>query len=108
MTNISHYVHAGIELLLRLFLDPSLLQPAQGWCQRQLCIEGFMKVVCMRGSQPLMSRHRRDRLQWAQQHVHWTPDHWRAVLFMDESRFSLESDSRYYLIWREAGTHYHP
>ena len=26
---------------------------------------------------------------------------------MDESRFSLESDSRRYLIWREPGSHYH-
>lgn len=57
---------------------------------------------------PLTSRHRRDRLQWARQHVHWTPDQWRAVLFTDESRFSLQSDSRRYLIWREPGTRYHP
>ncbi|KFM62362.1 Transposable element Tcb1 transposase, partial [Stegodyphus mimosarum] len=57
---------------------------------------------------PLMSRHRRDRLQLARQHVHWTPDQWRAVLFMDESRFSLESKSRRYIIWRELGTRYHP
>ncbi|KFM77058.1 Transposable element Tcb2 transposase, partial [Stegodyphus mimosarum] len=56
---------------------------------------------------PLTSCHRRDRLQWARQHVHWTPDQWRAVLFMDESRFSLESDSRRYLIWGEPGTRYH-
>ncbi|GBN28020.1 hypothetical protein AVEN_82005-1 [Araneus ventricosus] len=27
---------------------------------------------------------------------------------MDESRFSLQSDSRCYLIWRSPGTHYHP
>ncbi|GBN25385.1 Transposable element Tcb1 transposase [Araneus ventricosus] len=53
-----------------------------------------------------MSRHRRGRLRWA--HVHWTPDQWRAVLFTDESRFSLQSDSRRYLIWREPGTCYHP
>ena len=41
------------------------------------------------------------------QHVHWTPDLWRAVLFTDEFRFSLESDSRRYLIWRENRTHYY-
>ncbi|GBM35827.1 Transposable element Tc3 transposase [Araneus ventricosus] len=36
------------------------------------------------------------------------PDQWRAVRFTDESRFSLQSDSRRYLIWREPGTRYHP
>ncbi|KFM57061.1 Transposable element Tcb2 transposase, partial [Stegodyphus mimosarum] len=56
---------------------------------------------------PLTSRHRRDRLQWARQHVHWTPDQWWAVLFTNESSFSLEIDSSY-LIWRELGTRYHP
>ncbi|KFM60768.1 Transposable element Tcb1 transposase, partial [Stegodyphus mimosarum] len=45
-------------------------------------------AICML----LMSR--RDHLHWARQHVHWTPNQWRAVLFKDESRFSLESDSR--------------
>ncbi|GBO35448.1 hypothetical protein AVEN_160173-1 [Araneus ventricosus] len=55
-----------------------------------------------------VSRHRRGRLRWAQQHVHWTPDQWRTVLFTDESRFCLQSDSRRYLVWREPGTRYHP
>ncbi|KFM63614.1 Transposable element Tcb2 transposase, partial [Stegodyphus mimosarum] len=69
--------------------------------------------VCMRGDKPficlpLTSLHRRDCLQWARQHVHWTLDQWRAVLFRDESRFSLESDSRRYLIWRKPGIRYHP
>ena len=40
---------------------------------------------------PLTSRHRRDRLQWARQHVHWTPHQWKAVFFMDTSRFSLKN-----------------
>ncbi|GBN06652.1 Transposable element Tcb1 transposase [Araneus ventricosus] len=62
------------------------------------------QAICV----PLTSRHRRERLRWAHQHVHWTPDQWRAVLFTDESGFSLQSDSRCYLIWREPGTRYHP
>ena len=61
-------------------------------------------AICM----PLTSRHRRGRLQSARQHVHWTPDQWRAVLFTDEPRFSLESDSMRYLTWREPWTRYHP
>ncbi|KFM62332.1 Transposable element Tcb1 transposase, partial [Stegodyphus mimosarum] len=69
---------------------------------RRLYEGGFHKATSH-----LLSRHRRDRLQWGR-HVHWTPDQWRAVFFTNESRFSLESDSRRYLIWREPGTHYHP
>ncbi|KFM62471.1 Transposable element Tc1 transposase, partial [Stegodyphus mimosarum] len=49
-----------------------------------------------------------DELWWARQHVHWTSDQWRAVLFTGEFGFSLESDSRHYWIWGEPGTHYHP
>ncbi|KFM76010.1 Transposable element Tcb2 transposase, partial [Stegodyphus mimosarum] len=50
-------------------------------------------AICVK----LTLRHRRNRSQWAQ-HVHWMRDQWRAVVFTDESRFSLESDSRRYLI----------
>ena len=32
----------------------------------------------------LKSVHRRDRLQLARQHVHWTSDQWRAVLLTNE------------------------
>ncbi|GFT96173.1 hypothetical protein TNCV_4126671 [Trichonephila clavipes] len=37
-----------------------------------------------------------------------TEQHWACVLFSDESRFSLSSDCRRQLIWRESGTAYHP
>ncbi|GFS61733.1 transposable element Tcb1 transposase [Trichonephila clavipes] len=33
---------------------------------------------------------------------------WACVLFSDESRFSLSSDCRRHLIWRESGTAYRP
>ncbi|GFV18261.1 transposable element Tcb1 transposase [Trichonephila clavipes] len=35
-------------------------------------------------------------------------DDWACVLFSDESRFSLSSDCRRQLIWRESGTAYRP
>ena len=56
---------------------------------------------------PLTARHRRDRLNWARMHVHWEQDQWRPVLFTDESRFALQSDSRRVYIWRESGTRFH-
>ncbi|GBO21143.1 hypothetical protein AVEN_259228-1 [Araneus ventricosus] len=40
------------------------------------------------------------------EHRSWTPEKWGHVLFMDESRFNIQIDSRMAMIWREPGTHY--
>ncbi|GFV86439.1 transposable element Tcb2 transposase [Trichonephila clavipes] len=46
-------------------------------------------VVCV----PLNGRQRRNRLCWAREHVSWTQQQWASVLFTDESRFTMKSDS---------------
>ncbi|GFX36600.1 transposable element Tcb1 transposase [Trichonephila clavipes] len=56
---------------------------------------------------PLTATHCRLRLTWCREHALWTPQQWSCVIFSDESRFSLQSDSRRTLIWREPVTHYH-
>ncbi|GFU13885.1 transposable element Tcb2 transposase [Trichonephila clavipes] len=61
-------------------------------------------VVCV----PLTRQHRTARLQWCREHRNWTEQDWACVLFSDESRFSLSSDCRRQLIWRESGTAYRP
>lgn len=61
-------------------------------------------VVCV----PLSPVQRVARLRWSEEHRHWTRDQWSHVLFSDESRFSLQTDSRRTLIWREQGTRYNP
>ncbi|GFV78055.1 transposable element Tcb2 transposase [Trichonephila clavipes] len=61
-------------------------------------------VVCV----PLTRQHRTARLQWCRKHHNWTEQDWACVLFSDESRFSLSSDCRRQLIWRESGTAYRP
>ncbi|GFT97660.1 transposable element Tcb2 transposase [Trichonephila clavipes] len=61
-------------------------------------------IVCV----PLTRQHRTDRLQWCREHHNWTEQDWACVLFSDESRFSLSSDSRCQLIWRKSGTAYRP
>ncbi|GFY31351.1 transposable element Tcb1 transposase [Trichonephila clavipes] len=61
-------------------------------------------VVCV----PLTRQHRTARLQWCREHHNWTEQDWTCVLFADESRFSLSSDCRRQLIWRESGTAYRP
>ncbi|GFX92931.1 transposable element Tcb2 transposase [Trichonephila clavipes] len=42
-------------------------------------------LVCVR----LTSRHRRDRREWATEHVNWRRNEWSNVLFSDESHFLL-------------------
>ncbi|GFW78583.1 HTH_Tnp_Tc3_2 domain-containing protein [Trichonephila clavipes] len=58
-------------------------------------------VLCV----PLTGQHRTARLQWCREHHNWTEQDWACVLFSD-SRFSLSSDCRRQLIWRESGTAY--
>ncbi|GFV28403.1 transposable element Tcb2 transposase [Trichonephila clavipes] len=41
-------------------------------------------IVCVR----LTSRHRRDRREWATEHVNWRRNEWSNVLFSDDVRFS--------------------
>ncbi|KFM73254.1 Transposable element Tcb1 transposase, partial [Stegodyphus mimosarum] len=52
---------------------------------------------------PLTSTHCRQRLAWSREHALWTPQQWSCVMFTDESRFSLQSDSRLTFIWRAPG-----
>ncbi|GFT14366.1 HTH_Tnp_Tc3_2 domain-containing protein [Trichonephila clavipes] len=56
---------------------------------------------------PLTATHCRLRLTWSREHALWTPQQWSCVIFSDESRFSLLSDSHRTLIWRAPGTRYH-
>ncbi|GFU59835.1 transposable element Tcb1 transposase [Trichonephila clavipes] len=55
---------------------------------------------------PLTATHCRLRLTWSREHALWTPQQWSCVMFSDESRFSLQSDSHRILIWRAPGTLY--
>ncbi|GFY32180.1 transposable element Tc1 transposase [Trichonephila clavipes] len=57
---------------------------------------------------PLTPAHRRRRSLWCREHRNWRDSEWGRVLFRDESRFSLSSDSHRILIWRERGSRNHP
>ncbi|GFV87830.1 transposable element Tcb1 transposase [Trichonephila clavipes] len=56
---------------------------------------------------PLNATHCRLRLTWSREHALWTPQQWSCMMFSDESKFSLQSDSRRTLIWKAPGTRYH-
>ncbi|GFU60276.1 transposable element Tcb1 transposase [Trichonephila clavipes] len=57
---------------------------------------------------PLTPAHRRRRSLWCREHRNWRDNEWGRVLFTDESKFSLSSDSHRILIWRERGSRNHP
>ncbi|GFY21163.1 transposable element Tcb2 transposase [Trichonephila clavipes] len=57
---------------------------------------------------PLTPAHRRRRSLWCREHRNWRDNEWGRVLFTDESRFSLSSDSHRILIWRERGSRNDP
>ncbi|GFS77792.1 HTH_Tnp_Tc3_2 domain-containing protein [Trichonephila clavipes] len=57
---------------------------------------------------PLPPAHRRRRSLCCREHRNWRDNEWGRVLFTDESRFSLSSDSHRILIWRERGSRNHP
>ncbi|GFY08249.1 transposable element Tcb2 transposase [Trichonephila clavipes] len=61
-------------------------------------------AVCI----PLTSAHKRARLNWSLKHQHWSVGEWANVMFSDEPRFRLRSDSRWVTIWRERGTRFEP
>ncbi|GFW89881.1 transposable element Tcb2 transposase [Trichonephila clavipes] len=57
---------------------------------------------------PLTPAHQRRRYLWCREHRNWRDNEWGRVLFTDESRFSLSSDSHRILIWREQRSRNHP
>ncbi|GFX81092.1 transposable element Tcb2 transposase [Trichonephila clavipes] len=61
-------------------------------------------MVCVR----LTSMHRRDRREWATEHVNWRRNEWTNVRFTDESRFSVHPDNRRIFIWKDRGSRNNP
>ncbi|KFM66177.1 Transposable element Tcb1 transposase, partial [Stegodyphus mimosarum] len=69
----------------------------------QIGLYAHRSVRCV----PLTATHCRLRLACSREHALWTPQQWACVMFSDESRFSLQSDSRQTFIWRAPGIRYH-
>ncbi|KAG1136097.1 hypothetical protein G6F37_012279 [Rhizopus arrhizus] len=40
------------------------------------------------------ARHRKSRLRWAKEHLNWTEDQWRNIVWSYELRFCMESSKR--------------
>ncbi|GFX35615.1 transposable element Tcb2 transposase [Trichonephila clavipes] len=78
-------------------------QTVRNWLHG-VCLYTRRPMVCVR----LTSSHRRDRREWATEHVNWRRNEWSNVLFSDESRFSVHPDNRRIFIWRECGSRNNP
>ncbi|GFX47162.1 transposable element Tcb1 transposase [Trichonephila clavipes] len=66
----------------------------------------YIVISAKRNRRTTAQQHRTARLQWCREHHNWTEQDWAYVLFSYESRFSLSSDFRRQLIWRESGIAY--
>ncbi|GFT04735.1 HTH_Tnp_Tc3_2 domain-containing protein [Trichonephila clavipes] len=90
--------------------SPRVSSPGSGNDSKMMVIRlGYIGLYARRPVRcfPLTSTHCRLRLTWSREHALWTPQKWSYVMFSDESRFSLQSDSCRTLIWRAPGTRYH-
>ncbi|UYV81273.1 Transposase [Cordylochernes scorpioides] len=56
---------------------------------------------------PLTPPNRRQRLEWCRARSTWMTE-WHRVVFLDESRFCLSSDSRRVRVWRRRGERSNP
>ncbi|GFU68642.1 histone-lysine N-methyltransferase SETMAR [Trichonephila clavipes] len=68
----------------------------------------YIALSAKRNRRTTAQQHRTARLQCCREHHNWSEQDWACVLFSDESRFSLSSDCRRQLNWRESGTAYRP
>ncbi|GFU77725.1 transposable element Tc3 transposase [Trichonephila clavipes] len=99
--------HTTAQQVANQFLAASGKQISRKTIARRLRGGGLYArrpVVCV----PLTRQHHTAYLQWCRQHHNCTEQDWTCVLFSDENSFSLSSDCRRQLIWRESGIAYRP
>ncbi|UYV78355.1 BCHE [Cordylochernes scorpioides] len=78
----------------------------KGTISRRLVANGLHSCRPLR-SLPLTPPNRRQRLEWCRARSTWMTE-WHRVVFSDESRFCLSSDSRRVRVWRRHGERSNP
>ena len=82
-------------------LLPGRVRVSERTVRRRL-VEGGLAARRLYVGPVLNAHHRQQRLHWAQRHLRMTRRDWRAVLFSDESRFSLSMVDGRIRVWRRA------
>jgi DDE superfamily endonuclease/Homeodomain-like domain len=55
-------------------------------------------------TKPFLSNvHKKQQLEWAESHAHWTVADWKPVIFSDESKFNLFGSDNCHWCWRKPG-----
>ncbi|GFS48257.1 transposable element Tcb2 transposase [Trichonephila clavipes] len=106
-----HIAHSVVSRLWKSFKTTGMCSRRHGGgCVRSTTSaeDRYIVLSAKRNRRTTAQQHRTARLQWCREHHNWTEQDWACVLFSDESRFSLSSDCRRQLIWRESGTAYRP
>ncbi|GFU76626.1 transposable element Tcb1 transposase [Trichonephila clavipes] len=103
--------HSVVSRLWKSFKTPGMCSRRHGGGRVRSTTpaeDSYIVLSAKRNRRTTAQQHRTARLQWCCEHHNWTEQDWACVLFSDESRFSLSSDCRRQLIWRESGTAYRP
>jgi len=108
-TNIHHAVHligsgkASTAVDVTKTLSNIINQPLSTQTVRNSLKKAGMKAV-VRKKKPLLSRrHRKERMDFALEHQHWTVEDWKRVVWSDETKINrLGSDGRKWA-WKKAG-----
>ncbi|UYV62988.1 hypothetical protein LAZ67_2002752 [Cordylochernes scorpioides] len=98
------------EMLDSVRDDPNLLQKVitgdEATISRRLVANGLHSCRPLRRL-PLTPPNRRQCLEWCRARSTWMTE-WHRVVFSDESRFCLSSDSRRVRVWRRRGERSNP
>ncbi|UYV61344.1 hypothetical protein LAZ67_1004485 [Cordylochernes scorpioides] len=94
----------GRKLRKTLTIAPENLNPRT--ISRRLVANGLHSCRPLRRL-PLTPPNRRQRLEWCRARSTWMTE-WHRVVFSDESRFCLSSDSRRVRVWRRRGERSNP
>ncbi|GFV34512.1 transposable element Tcb2 transposase [Trichonephila clavipes] len=71
------------------------------WCKNVFIMQvSIQNYHCV----PQNHRQRCSSLYWTKEHVSWARQLWTSVRFIEESKFTLKSNSKYLPIWREKFT----
>ena len=62
-----------------------------------------LKAYVCRTKPFLSDAHKKQQLEWAEAHAHWTVEDWKSVIFSDESKFNLFGSDGHCWCWRKPG-----